>query len=53
MNKSLKRESVWIHELQTVKPFGLNEELNLSCFSKVHIGFLFYFLDNLFLVAVD
>ena len=28
----LQREAYWIHELNTVFPKGLNEELSLHCF---------------------
>ena len=32
INKLLRREAHWIHNLDTLEPNGLNEEMSLSCF---------------------
>ncbi len=32
INKLLQREACWIFTLNTIEPYGLNEEMNLSCF---------------------
>ncbi len=32
INKLLQREAYWIFTLNTIELYGLNEEMNLSCF---------------------